>query len=250
MSKYEAVVFDLWGTLVDDLVNPEANRLRSWQKRDEVADLLGVARDEFAREWDRRLDDWMAGVFSSTESGLLSISRTLGVEPDDRRIRSGAQVWHTYILGALSPRPGTVETLSILRDRGYRAGLISNCAEEVSRLWNSTAFADSFDSVVLSNEVCLTKPDPRIYETVIERLATSAGRCLYVGDGSGCELSGAARVGMTAVLMRAPMIWRTVIAKAGTAREYRTFGRYLTCCRCGAVNHASGCCLPTDNRHF
>lgn len=197
-------MFDLWGTLVDDLVNPEANLLRSWQKRDEVADLLGVARDGFASEWDRRLDDWMAGAFPSTESGLLSISRALGAEPDERCIRAGTRVWHEYILAALSPRPGAVETLSILRDRGYRVGLISNCAEEVSRLWNSTAFADSFDSVVLSCDVGLTKPDPRIYETVTERLATPAGRCLFVGDGSGDELSGASRAGMTAVLMRAP----------------------------------------------
>ncbi len=31
-----------------------------------------------------------------------------------------------------------------------------------------------------------------------------AGRCLFVGDGSGGELTGATKVGMTAVLMRAP----------------------------------------------
>lgn len=203
MKKYGAVIFDLWGTLVDDLVHPETNRIKSWQKRDEVANLLGVPRKEFAEEWDKRLDEWMTGAFSSTESGLLDISRTLGVEPDDGRIRSGAQVWHAYILGALSPRPGAVETISILRGRGYRVGMISNCSEEVSRLWDSTAFSHSFDAVVLSNKVGLTKPDPRIFEIAIGCLATTATRCLYVGDGSGGELSGASDIGMTAVLMRA-----------------------------------------------
>ena len=51
MSKYKAVVFDFWGTLVDDLMYPEANRLLYQQKTAEIADLLGVDRDEFANAW-------------------------------------------------------------------------------------------------------------------------------------------------------------------------------------------------------
>ena len=32
VSKYKAVIFDLWGTLVDELAYPEANRLIFRQK--------------------------------------------------------------------------------------------------------------------------------------------------------------------------------------------------------------------------
>ena len=90
MRRYGAVIFDLWGTLVDDLLHPETNRLRAWRKRDEVADLLGVGRDGFANQWDEMLDEWMVGTFSSTESALLNISTALGSEPGKGRIRSGA----------------------------------------------------------------------------------------------------------------------------------------------------------------
>ena len=204
MNRYGAVIFDLWGTLVDDLVQPEANRLRSWRKRDEVADLLGVSRDEFARQWDERLAEWMVGVFPSTESGLLNISRTLGAEPGEHRIQSGAQVWHAYVLRALTPRPGAVETISNLRERGYRVGLISNCAEEVPRVWDSTEFAQLFDTTLFSFEIGIAKPDVRIYQTAAARLGAAPEHCLYVGDGSGCELTGASQAGMTAALMRAP----------------------------------------------
>ena len=41
MSRYKAVIFDLWGTLVDELRYPEANRLVYQQKIHESADLLG-----------------------------------------------------------------------------------------------------------------------------------------------------------------------------------------------------------------
>ena len=129
LSKYRAVVFDLWGTLVDELVYPEAYR----QKTNETADLLGLDRDQFAQAWAAGADERLVGALSA-QSSLMSICRELRVQPDDGRIRASVELRYEYVRGALSPRPGTVETLSILRDSGYRVGLISNCSEEVSLL--------------------------------------------------------------------------------------------------------------------
>ena len=202
-KKYRAVVFDLWGTLVDELTYPEANRLIYRQKTDETADLLGLDRDEFAEAWAEGAGERLVGAFS-TEGALVHICGRLGVEPDPDRLRAAVEVRFEYAGGALSPRPGTVETLSTLRDMGYGVGLISNCAEEVSVLWSSTPFAPLVDTAVLSYDVRLAKPDPRIYEMAVEGLGVDAEECLYVGDGTSNELSGAERAGMTAVLMRAP----------------------------------------------
>ena len=204
MSKYKAVVFDFWGTLVDDLMYPEANRLLYQQKTAEIADLLGVDRDEFANAWAAGAAQLMVGGFSSTEGALTDACRMLGVEPSQDRIRAGAELRYAYTRDALSPRPGTVETISTLKDSGCRVGLISNCGEEVSRLWHSTPFAPLVDAAVLSFDAGLAKPDPRIYDLAVGRLGVAAEHCLYVGDGTGGELSGASRAGMTAVLMRAP----------------------------------------------
>ena len=207
MSKYEAVVFDLWGTLVDDLMYPEANRLLYQQKAAEMADLLGVDHDGFAKAWVAGAPQRIVGGFSSTEAALLHACRTLGVEPSQDRIRASAEVWYAFTRDGLSPRPGTVETIATLKDSGYRVGLISNCGEEVSRLWYSTPFAPLVDTAVLSFDARLAKPDPRIYELAARGLGVAAKHCLYVGDGSGGELSGASKAGMTAVLMRAPYDW-------------------------------------------
>ena len=203
LIKYRAVVFDLWGTLVDELTYPEANRLVYRQKVDETADLLGLDRDAFADAWAAGAEERVVGAFS-TEGALLHICRELGVEPDASRVRAGVDVRYEYVRGALSPRPGTVGTLSTLRALGYRVGLISNCSEEVSVLWDSTPFAPLMDTAVLSYDARLAKPDPRIYEMVVEGLGVAAEECLYVGDGTSNELSGASKAGMTAVLMRAP----------------------------------------------
>ena len=48
------------------------------------------------------------------------------------------------------------------------------------------------------------KPDPGIYELACERLGVQPGNCLYIGDGSSRELTGASTVGMDAVLIRVP----------------------------------------------
>ena len=204
MRTYKAVIFDLYGTLIDELMHPEANRLVYVQKRNEMADTLGVDREGFAREWVNIFYERMAGVFPSTEAALRHICSKLGVEASEDRIASSAKTRLEYSRNSIVPRPGVVETLEALRDRGYKVGLISNCTEEVSRLWDSTPFAPLFDVAVLSFDVRMAKPDPRIYELATERLGVDGNDCLYVGDGSDGELSGAAQAGMTAVLMRAP----------------------------------------------
>jgi len=48
------------------------------------------------------------------------------------------------------------------------------------------------------------KPDARIYRLACEQLEVKPQECLYVGDGSSHELTGASRVGMHAVLIRVP----------------------------------------------
>ena len=152
-------MFDLWGTLVDELTYPEANRLVYRQKVDETADLLGLDRDAFADAWAAGAGERLVDIFS-TEGALLHICGRLGVEPDAGRLRAAVDVRFEYVRGALSPRPGTVETLATLRALGYRVGLISNCSEEVSALWSSTPFAPLVDTAVLSYDVRLAKPDP------------------------------------------------------------------------------------------
>ena len=57
---------------------------------------------------------------------------------------------------------------------------------------------------MLSFDAGIAKPDSRIYELATKGLGVAAEHCLFVGDGSGGELSGASKAGMTAVLIRAP----------------------------------------------
>ena len=50
----------------------------------------------------------------------------------------------------------------------------------------------------------MKKPDPRIYFMALEQLAIEPQDCLYIGDGSSHELTGALKVGMHPVWIRIP----------------------------------------------
>ncbi len=197
------MIFDLYGTLIDELMYPEANRIVYERTRNEMADMLGVDRVGFAKGLKDSMFQLMVGGFPSTQTALLTICKKLGARPGDDQVEACVKHRLEYVRRSLSPRSGVVETISALRDRGYKVGLISNTLEEVPLLWDSTSFAPLFDVAVLSFDVGMAKTDPRIYTLAAARLGIETKDCLFVGDGSDGELSGAEQAGMTAVLMRA-----------------------------------------------
>ncbi len=181
-----AVIFDLWDTLVD--FDPAAGRAF----QDQVAERLGRDPDEFATLW-------LEGR-SVRESGTLR-EYLLGIGAAEGLVDELVTMRRDSTRGLLVPRPGAVETLAQLRDRGYRVGLITVCSEDVPDVWGDTAFPNLFDATVFSCSVGLRKPDPRIYELACEQLGVEPAEAIFVGDGANDELAGAQRLGMQAVLI-------------------------------------------------
>ncbi len=204
VRKYDAVIFDLYGTLVD---NPEAPglKLNAYNRAlEETASILRVPVDEFLRVWRSTSDMRMTGVFPSTEGYLAHLCHELGVHPEDSRVAHAARMRLDVGRGQLVPRRDSLGTLARLRKSGYRIGLISDCSREGALLWPGTPLAPLVDAAVLSCEAGIKKPDPRIYKMTCAHLGVVPDRCLYVGDGASDELAGATRVGMVPVRIRVP----------------------------------------------
>ena len=103
---------------------------------------------------------------------------------------------------ALEPNQPMIELMRELKQQGLRMALLTNNVREWEPLWRSMVPIDElFELVVDSAFVSCRKPEPRIYEIVLERLAVPADECLFVDDVEvNCE---AARdLGMTAVHFR------------------------------------------------
>ncbi len=82
--------------------------------------------------------------------------------------------------------------------RHYRLGLLSNfddaqCGREVLA---DTGVAELFEAVIISAEVRLRKPDPRIFRRMLEMLGLTPDEILYVGDTPLDDVWGAYQVGI------------------------------------------------------
>jgi putative hydrolase of the HAD superfamily len=194
--KYRAVIFDLFGTLVNDFTSAAR------QVPAEMAAALGVPYDPFIPVWTQTLDMRIIGAFDSVEANVQYVLDAIGAHARAEQITKAVEIRMSYIREALKPRPGAIETLSRLKSHPCKVGLISNCSIEIPLLWEETAFASLIATPIFSSRVGLKKPDSRIYHLACERLGAAPESCLYIADGENHELSAAAKVGLNPVLIR------------------------------------------------
>ncbi len=191
---YAALIFDLFGTLV----------AFSARAHDQVLDAMAAALDAPAREFGGA---WSAVYLAqeqglTTEAALQQLCDGLGTFPTADHLAGASQLYRDFQQRTLTPRPDAIPLLTSVRQMGYATGLISNCPALVADLWPASPLAPLIDVAIFSSRVGVRKPDPRIYQLACEQLGNAAERCLFVGDGSSREVSGAAACGMDAVLPR------------------------------------------------
>ena len=187
-----AVVFDLFGTLIDDSPPADYGDFIA-----ETARLLGTDRERFEEVWNAHD---VARYTGSIETVFEAIGQELGVTDYAPALNFRLE----RLRGLLVPRSDAVSTLTELRERGFKLGMISNASSELSALWAGSAFEPLFDAVLFSADERMMKPDRRLYQRMTALLDVAAEECLFVGDGAYGELQGAAAAGMSPVLIRAP----------------------------------------------
>ncbi|MCA1582223.1 MAG: HAD-IA family hydrolase [Acidobacteria bacterium] len=133
---------------------------------------------------------------------LDEILRGLGLEGESARKAAAAAVSAEHARSNLWSRAGegAAETLSALRNRGYRIGVVSNADGRVRALLETAGLSAFLEFVVDSFEVGFEKPDPRIFLAATERLQVAASECVYVGDIFSIDVVGARAAGMRAIL--------------------------------------------------
>jgi putative hydrolase of the HAD superfamily len=84
-----------------------------------------------------------------------------------------------------------------------RTGLISNGWPDLRDYVVKNKFDDAFDTLIISAEVGLLKPDPRIYELALRTLGASAAQSVLVDD-TPANLKAATAMGMRGILFSNP----------------------------------------------
>jgi REG-2-like HAD superfamily hydrolase len=107
------------------------------------------------------------------------------------------RLWDHYAhIDAWSIADGARESLRSLSSRGWRLAVVSNWDTRLRTLLEGFEMASIFDAIVVSAEVGIEKPDPRIFAVACERLGVEPAAAVMVGDSSEDDVLGARAAGL------------------------------------------------------
>lgn len=202
MAEIRAVLLDAGGTLI----HPDHEYILGRLAEE------GIDADEADyRRARRRADTAVGDVLRSDDPGdddsrmtvwFVTLLSVLGL-PADRLEAVGADIRHRHAEAALwvRPVPGTADMLADLREAGLRLAVISNADGRVARYLATAGLADQFEFILDSALLGVEKPDPRIFEIALERLALEPDEVVYVGDTWEVDVVGALGAGIRPIYM-------------------------------------------------
>ncbi|MGI9492861.1 MAG: phosphoglycolate phosphatase [Geminicoccaceae bacterium] len=189
-DKFDAVVFDLDGTLVDT-----------------APDILAYLNDMLAELARPGLEPSLARTMigDGVKSLLLRGLEASGGIPADLDIEN---LFRRYLdryteepVKQSRPFDGVIETLDTLDATGVRLGVCTNKPQEpTNRLLSRLGLDRYFGSVIGGDALPVKKPDPAHLLTILERLNVQPERAALIGD-SETDLKTARAAGLPCILV-------------------------------------------------
>lgn len=178
--RIKAVVFDWRGTLVTELDSRqwvrEALQLARLEHDDNAVD--AVLRAIHTPELLSRLQSPDGNINAERHhQTYFGVFRDAGLDDALAQALWDVDTDPTYNRFAAD----AAETISVLLESGCKIGVLSNIHFDIRPYFSTSPF-DSIETFVLSYEVDMQKPDPAIFEMMLEALGTRAGETLMVGD--------------------------------------------------------------------
>jgi putative hydrolase of the HAD superfamily len=200
MRKPDAILFDLWGTLINSVdfdprrghaavLDTCENPLRV--SLDEVMDLgQRVVSATVAREEEVALE--------FTQASLLRIvADAFDLHPRVSPEESELLFWRASL--EVSLIDGVAELLRGIEASGMPMGVVSNSSfagPTLERELEVQGIRHFFRFVISSADYGIRKPDPIIFEVALRRLGMEPGRVWFTGDNVGYDILGARAAGI------------------------------------------------------
>ena len=206
VTRPTIVVFDLGGVLID--WDPRHLYRELFDDPDEMEAFLAEVT---TAEWNAHQDagrPWAEAI------------EILVAEHPERRelIEAFHRRWPEMLAGEI---PGTVEVLADLRGAGVRLVALSNwSAETFPTARERFDFLAWFEGIVLSGEVGVNKPDPRIFEHLVERFGIEPAAALFIDD-SAANVDAARALGFSAIRFTDAAALRSELGRRGLLPDVR-----------------------------
>ncbi|NHF74339.1 HAD-IA family hydrolase [Paracoccus xiamenensis] len=111
---------------------------------------------------------------------------------------------------------GSWALLDRLRQSGWPVHTITNWSAETwpEGIWAHPRLGTAFDTVVVSGQVGMVKPDPAIFRLFCDRADLAPQDCLFIDD-SAANCAGAESIGMQAVHFTTPAALEAALIARG-----------------------------------
>jgi putative hydrolase of the HAD superfamily len=172
----QAVLFDLYETLA----RPIWPLLRAG--RMELAARVGIDWERMRGLWEETLPERTLGTSGSLEADIRALLALAGRTVSDAALRELAALEYATWRSGVELYPDSLPTLRELRRRGVRSAIVSNCSYEAGAVVRELGIDQVVDTVILSCEVGLAKPEPAIFRLALDRLGAAADQAVLVDD--------------------------------------------------------------------
>ena len=190
MKDKPIIVFDFGGVLID--WNPHHLYLKLFDGDEAAVDAFLDEVDFYA--WNHQQD-----IGRPFAEGVASLSEEYPHRAE--LIAAYADRWEESISGPIS---GTVDILKTLKRREYPLyGLTNWSAETFYRIRHKHDFLNWFNDIVVSGDVGLAKPDPAIFDILLQRAKATAESCLLIDD-SAANIAAADELGFKTIHFHSP----------------------------------------------
>lgn len=188
----KAIIFDLWGTVVETGVVPSPSR--------QVKYFLRVQQSfpDFIVAFEH---SFMTGKFNSLKEAFEHVVKDFNLRIPDFVYEKLVGTWNkNAILSKLYPE--TLEVLQDLRSKGYKLYLLSNTDQfSFEQVNEKFKLNELFDKVYPSYETGLLKANPDAYKQILKENGLKENDVIMVGDSLDSDVKSAEKAGIKGILV-------------------------------------------------
>ena len=177
------VVFD-YGEVISRTPSPDV--------RARLVALAGAPADDFGAAYDRHRDALDHGRMTPAEY-WRALAADLGLDWSPAQIHA---LWVRDFTSWFEVDPEVFGILQDLHDGGTRVAILSNAGFEYGEPFRHSPLGELIESVFISAELGLLKPEPAIYEHVMAELGVDAAHTVFI-DNKQVNVDGATALGIT-----------------------------------------------------
>lgn len=186
-----AVIFDLWGTLVE-------NGDRSPMKQSYDTVRLRMSFGEFASRFEKAT---MTKQFKTQSECFAAMCDEFKIPQNKELIDALIGIWNKNKLLA-KPYPESEETLKELKSKGIKLAIISNTFKpSIEGILEKFGFEKYFDIIDYSCDTGMLKTEKGAFEHIIKNLKVTKDEAIMVGDSTETDIVGARNAGIKGILI-------------------------------------------------